>query len=467
MGRFENFTPVIELDEITSAEETMLEELVALSNSSSGQFIRKESGSLVNATLSEVIALSGLSDVAFSGLVNGDILSYNGSSWVNVTTVDQTITLTGDVTGSGTSSFAATIADNKILESMLKAVDAAVDEDILTYEATTGDFEWHSVAEVKSSMSLNLVENTALTTWAGSANITTLGTIGTGTWNATAIGVTKGGTGLATIAVSQILYASATDTIAGLATANSGILVTGATGIPAIATDIPTAVTIGTAYIYRAGGTDIPLIDGGTGQSLSDPNDDQIMMWDDSATAVKFMDIGNGLNIDATPILACDSASLTVDGIVELATIAEINTGTDTTRAIPVDQFVASARNVRYILFRVIEKTTDWSADASTAVGGDLVIPFTGTIVDIEADSDTAGTTGTAIVDVNLNGTTIMTTDKLKWDSTEKSTRDYSGNAPGLTTTAVTAGGIITLDIDTNHTTKSKGLTLFLAIRLT
>src|SRR3990167_11028735 len=265
MGRFENFTPVIELDEITSAEETMLEELVALSNSSSGQFIRKESGSLVNATLSEVIALSGLSDVAFSGLVNGDILSYNGSSWVNVTTVDQTITLTGDVTGSGTSSFAATIADNKILESMLKAVDAAVDEDILTYEATTGDFEWHSVAEVKSSMSLNLVENTALTTWAGSANITTLGTIGTGTWNATAIGVTKGGTGLATIAVSQILYASATDTIAGLATANSGILVTGATGIPAIATDIPTAVTIGTAYIYRAGGTDIPLIDGGTG----------------------------------------------------------------------------------------------------------------------------------------------------------------------------------------------------------
>ena len=168
---------------------------------------------------------------------------------------------------------------------------------------------------------------------------------------------------------------------------------------------------------------------------------------------------------DVTDIVS--AASLTAAGKVELSTTAEIDTGTDTTRAIPIDQFVASARNVRYILFRVIAKATDWDADATAAVGGDLVIPFTGTIVDIEADSDTAGTTGTAIVDVNLDGSTIMTTNKLKWDSTEKSTRDYSGTAPGLTTTAVTAGQIITLDIDTNHTTKSKGLTLFLAIRLT
>ena len=168
---------------------------------------------------------------------------------------------------------------------------------------------------------------------------------------------------------------------------------------------------------------------------------------------------------DVTDIVS--AASLTAAGKVELSTTAEIDTGTDTTRAMPIDQFVASARNVRYILFRVIAKATDWDADGTTAVGGDLVIPFTGTIVDIEADVDTAGTTGTAIVDVNLDGSTIMTTDKLKWDTGEKSTRTYSGTAPGLTTTAVTAGQIITLDIDTNHTTKSKGLTLFLAIRLT
>lgn len=47
--------------------------------------------------------------------------------------------------------------------------------------------EGRSYAEVKADLSLDNVENTALSTWAGTANITTLGTIGTGTWNAGAV----------------------------------------------------------------------------------------------------------------------------------------------------------------------------------------------------------------------------------------------------------------------------------------
>jgi len=46
---------------------------------------------------------------------------------------------------------------------------------------------WKSPSAVKTDLSLNNVENTALSTWAGSANLTTLGTIGTGTWQGTAI----------------------------------------------------------------------------------------------------------------------------------------------------------------------------------------------------------------------------------------------------------------------------------------
>lgn len=46
---------------------------------------------------------------------------------------------------------------SKIEEAMLKAVNSAVDEDILTYETTTGDFEWHTPSE------LGLV--TALPVW--------------------------------------------------------------------------------------------------------------------------------------------------------------------------------------------------------------------------------------------------------------------------------------------------------------
>jgi len=53
----------------------------------------------------------------------------------------------------------------------------------------------HSVTQ--SQVGLGSVENTALSTWAGTGNITTVGTITTGTWNGTTISPTKGGTGIA------------------------------------------------------------------------------------------------------------------------------------------------------------------------------------------------------------------------------------------------------------------------------
>ena len=123
---------------------------------------------------------------------------------IGANTGDQTITLTGDVTGSGTGSFAATIqansvalttdttgnyvatvaagtgitiaegdsegstktvvstlgtaidsteiTDNTILEADLKAVDAPADEECLTYESTGGDFEWQACGSGGSSL---------------------------------------------------------------------------------------------------------------------------------------------------------------------------------------------------------------------------------------------------------------------------------------------------------------------------
>ena len=47
--------------------------------------------------------------------------------------------------------------------------------------------EGRSYSEVKTDLSLDNVENTALSTWTGTSNITTVGTIGAGTWNGTAI----------------------------------------------------------------------------------------------------------------------------------------------------------------------------------------------------------------------------------------------------------------------------------------
>ena len=55
---------------------------------------------------------------------------------------------------------------------------------------------------------------------AGNTSLATTGTITTGTWNATAIGPTYGGTGLTTFSTGDTLYASASNTLSALA-ANS------------------------------------------------------------------------------------------------------------------------------------------------------------------------------------------------------------------------------------------------------
>lgn len=56
-------------------------------------------------------------------------------------------------------------------------------------------------ALVAADVGLGSVENTALSTWAGSTNLTTLGTIGTGTWQGTVVGSAYGGTGSAYFAI--------------------------------------------------------------------------------------------------------------------------------------------------------------------------------------------------------------------------------------------------------------------------
>ena len=53
--------------------------------------------------------------------------------------------------------------------------------------------------------------------YAGQTSITTLGTIGTGVWDATAISAVKGGTGKTIYAVGDILYADSTTTLSALA----------------------------------------------------------------------------------------------------------------------------------------------------------------------------------------------------------------------------------------------------------
>lgn len=82
-----------------------------------------------------------------------------------------------------------------------------------------GSLNWTNptgIPNTKTELSLNNVENTALSTWAGSTNITNLGTISTGSWGATAITAVRGGTGQTTYTLGDILYSDATNSLSKL-----------------------------------------------------------------------------------------------------------------------------------------------------------------------------------------------------------------------------------------------------------
>ena len=89
------------------------------------------------------------------------------------------------------------------------------DTTLLTYRPTTNGT--YSLKLTKDQIGLGNVENTALSTWAGTNKITTVGTIGTGTWNADTISVGKGGTGKTSWTANAVLYASASDTLTQIA----------------------------------------------------------------------------------------------------------------------------------------------------------------------------------------------------------------------------------------------------------
>lgn len=85
-------------------------------------------------------------------------------------------------------------------------------------------------------------------------------------------------------------------------------------------------VTIEGNALYRAGGTDVALADGGTGASLSDPNADRVLFWDDSAGAMTWLTMGANLTITGTTLDAGSGGSVaSIDdvGDVTLTTPAD------------------------------------------------------------------------------------------------------------------------------------------------
>ena len=85
--------------------------------------------------------------------------------------------------GSGVLSFISTISGELINDT---TPQLAGNLDLNSFNIT-GSGNWEGNNLTKSQVGLSNVENVALSTWVGTSNITTLGTITTGTWSGTAI----------------------------------------------------------------------------------------------------------------------------------------------------------------------------------------------------------------------------------------------------------------------------------------
>jgi hypothetical protein len=97
--------------------------------------------------------------------------------------------------------------------------------------------------------------------YAGQTSITTLGTIGTGTWNASTIAVAKGGTGATSFTANTVLYGNGTGAIQATSVAGTSgqLLVANATGVP-------TFVSLGgDASLVAAGTLTLNTVNSNTG----------------------------------------------------------------------------------------------------------------------------------------------------------------------------------------------------------
>jgi len=333
------------------------------------------SGTVTNATSTPnlTVSLGAITptSVAASGTVTGSNLS--GSN-----TGDQTITLTGDVTGSGTGSFAATIANNAVTFAKIQDISAA--SRLLGRGAGAGA----GVAqEISLGTGLSMSGTTLSSTAAGS--VTSVDASG-GTTGLTFSGGPVTTTGTLTLAGTLDVANGGTGatTAAGALTSLGAYPNSNPAGYTANAGTVTNVSASGGANISVATGSTTPVIS----QVAATTTQNGYMT---SAQATKLDGIAAGASVTSVGVdggttgLTTTGGPITSSGTITLAgTLAVANGGTGATTASSAISFLAGATtNGQYLRGNgtVVQMSAIQAADLpQIALGGSAVSGTLGVI---------------------------------------------------------------------------------------
>jgi hypothetical protein len=167
--------------------------------------------------------------------------AYDGTNYTDFTTG-----ATGDLT------IAPTGGDTAVTGSLAVSTTSVLTGVVTASAGVVGNL----TGDITGTAPAGTLTGATLASGVTSSSLTSVGTIGTGTWSATAIAVNKGGTAITSYAAGDILYASGTATLAKLAKGSDTQVLTLASGVPSWAT--PTVGDL-TAIVAGTGlsGTDL------------------------------------------------------------------------------------------------------------------------------------------------------------------------------------------------------------------
>ena len=250
--------------------------------------------------------------------ING--VAFDGSADITVTVDVSTLTgttLNSTITSSSLTSV-GTLANLTVTNAIAGSVTGSAAT--LTTSRNINGVAFNGSADITVAAAAGTLTGSILAGNVLSSSLTSVGTIATGTWNATAIGPTKGGTGLSAYTSGDIIYASATNVLSRLAKGVNGQVLTVVAGFPAYS-DVP-VYTLPTASTSTLGGVKVD------GSTITISNGIITSTGGYTLPTASTTVLG-GVKIDGSTITLNGSSQLVATAYsLPTATVGTINTGT-------------------------------------------------------------------------------------------------------------------------------------------